>query len=149
MSGLEPIAALGLACNILQVIAIGRETVQVALQVYRAGELDPALAKNAGVLEKLSREILTSRSAASIRTAFKRLWKKPRLEKLDQKLRAAETFLQTGNVQLDDLVKKRVTGEIKSNAHDIKYHVTQIATQAEDSINGHIRQARKEETQRY
>ncbi|KAL8322395.1 hypothetical protein RB597_008228 [Gaeumannomyces tritici] len=60
MSGLEPIAALGLACNILQVIGVGLETVRVAKQVYRDGKLDPVLADKARVLDLLSSEIRTA-----------------------------------------------------------------------------------------
>lgn len=67
MSGLEPIAALSLACNILQVIGIGLETVRVPKQVYRDGALDPALADKAAVLDDLGGQIraTTSRKRAS------------------------------------------------------------------------------------
>ncbi|KAK8074528.1 hypothetical protein PG997_009191, partial [Apiospora hydei] len=57
MSGLEPIAALSLACNILQIVGIGRETVRVARQVYQDGKLDPALTEDAGILNDLAGQI--------------------------------------------------------------------------------------------
>ncbi|KAI6336429.1 hypothetical protein MCOR23_008686 [Pyricularia oryzae] len=67
MSGLEPIAALGLACNILQVVGIGRETVRLARKVYQDGELDPALGENAELLRKISDAIRTTATAAAAR----------------------------------------------------------------------------------
>ncbi|KAK8000696.1 NACHT domain-containing protein [Apiospora arundinis] len=65
MSGLEPIAALSLACNILQVVGVGREAVRLVRQVYRDGTIDPALKENAGTLEELSARILPSTTATS------------------------------------------------------------------------------------
>ncbi|KAK8116354.1 hypothetical protein PG984_012856 [Apiospora sp. TS-2023a] len=59
MPGLESMAALSLACNILQVIGIGREMVRIAKQVYQDGALDPTLKENAGVLDNLSDRILS------------------------------------------------------------------------------------------
>lgn len=43
MSGLEGLAALGLACNIFQVISFGRETLGLVKSVYRDGTLDNSL----------------------------------------------------------------------------------------------------------
>ncbi|KAK8123099.1 hypothetical protein PG984_011769 [Apiospora sp. TS-2023a] len=65
MSGLEPIAALGLACNILQVVGIGRDTVRIAKQVYQDGTLDPALTASAGVLDDLAGQIRATTAAAA------------------------------------------------------------------------------------
>ncbi|KAL8393888.1 hypothetical protein RB599_006102 [Gaeumannomyces hyphopodioides] len=59
MSGLEPIAALGLACNILQVIETGIKTVQLARRLYKDGELDPTLGDNGELLVTLSDQILS------------------------------------------------------------------------------------------
>ncbi|KLU88217.1 hypothetical protein MAPG_07204 [Magnaporthiopsis poae ATCC 64411] len=66
MSGLEPIAALGLACNILQVVQMGIETVSAARRVYKDGELDPALKHNGTVLQGLSDQILSTTTAANV-----------------------------------------------------------------------------------
>ena len=63
MSGLEPIAALGLACNILQVIGVGRETVRIAKQVYQDGALDAALTEHANALDALSNQIHSTTTA--------------------------------------------------------------------------------------
>lgn len=57
MSGLEPVAALGLVCNILQLVDLGRKTVDCIKTVYQEGELDKSLEQNAVVLEKLTKEV--------------------------------------------------------------------------------------------
>lgn len=140
MSGLEPIAALGLACNILQVVGVGRDTVRLAKQVYQDGKLDPSLTASAGVLDNLAGQIRATTAVSSaakpkaqdkqlldlaekcqraardlreevnflngqqtratlvatVKIAAKTTLKKRRLEKLDQKLKEAESLLQTG-----------------------------------------------------
>jgi hypothetical protein len=142
MSGLEPIAALSVACNILQIVGVGRETVRIARQVYQDGALDPELTANATVLKNLSqlvRSIIPATSTltgqpkaqdkqlldladkcrdvardlqeevkflngpstkaklvATLKIAGKTMWRKRRLDKLDQKLKHAESLLQTG-----------------------------------------------------
>ncbi|KAK6821273.1 hypothetical protein PG987_015673 [Apiospora arundinis] len=141
MSGLEPIAALSLACNILQVVGIGREAVRLVRQVYQNGTIDPALKENASTLEELSARILPSTTAtsssanstpqdkqlvgladkcqgaardlqeevnflngpptnaklvATLKIAAKTTWRKRRLDRLDQRLKEAESTLQTG-----------------------------------------------------
>lgn len=68
MSGLEPIAALGLACNILQVIEVGLNTIRVAKQVYKDGSLDPALTENASALENISSRIRGTTATISVTT---------------------------------------------------------------------------------
>ncbi|KAL8421584.1 hypothetical protein RB596_002382, partial [Gaeumannomyces avenae] len=68
----EPIAALGLACNILQVVEVGLNTIRVAKQVYKDGSLDPALTGNASALESISGRIhgtKTSRTTIPVTTA--------------------------------------------------------------------------------
>ncbi|EAQ90378.1 hypothetical protein CHGG_02313 [Chaetomium globosum CBS 148.51] len=57
MSGLEPLAALSLACNVFHVIGVARHTIRTARQVYQYGELDPALIDHATRLEDLSKRI--------------------------------------------------------------------------------------------
>ncbi|KAK1622112.1 hypothetical protein BDP81DRAFT_442235 [Colletotrichum phormii] len=51
MSGLE---ALGLACNIFQVISFGRETSSLVKRVYRDSSVDDALEANAKDLAQLA-----------------------------------------------------------------------------------------------
>lgn len=43
MSGLEPLAALGLACNIFQLIELAEKSASMCKQVYETGQPDPAL----------------------------------------------------------------------------------------------------------
>ncbi|KAK4113218.1 hypothetical protein N656DRAFT_768156 [Canariomyces notabilis] len=60
MSGLEPIAALSLACNMLQVIDVAYKTIHTVRQVYQNGELDSGLTHHATHLEDLSKRIRTA-----------------------------------------------------------------------------------------
>ncbi|KAF5536299.1 NACHT domain-containing protein [Fusarium mexicanum] len=43
MSGLEPLAALGLVCNVLQLVEVGLKTATLCKNVYRTGDPDPDL----------------------------------------------------------------------------------------------------------
>ncbi|RSL70866.1 hypothetical protein CEP53_001751 [Fusarium sp. AF-6] len=43
MSGMEPLAALGLACNIMQLLSFGGEAISLCRKVYKTGEIDPSL----------------------------------------------------------------------------------------------------------
>lgn len=59
MSGLEPFAALSLACNVLQLVEVGHRTINLIKIVYRGGSLDDTLDRNAAVLESISHEVKT------------------------------------------------------------------------------------------
>ncbi|PNP74985.1 hypothetical protein FNYG_11632 [Fusarium nygamai] len=43
MSGLEPLVALGLVCNIVQLVEVGLKTAKLCKNAYRTGEPDPEL----------------------------------------------------------------------------------------------------------
>ncbi|KAF5011642.1 hypothetical protein FDECE_2265 [Fusarium decemcellulare] len=43
MSGLEPLAALGLACNIMQMITFTGESISICRRIYNDGQPDPSL----------------------------------------------------------------------------------------------------------
>ncbi|KAG5758521.1 hypothetical protein H9Q72_013341 [Fusarium xylarioides] len=47
MSGLEPLAALGLVCNIVQLVEVGLKTATLFKNAYRTGEPDPELSIHA------------------------------------------------------------------------------------------------------
>lgn len=57
MSGLEPLVALGLTCNILQIVDVGRQTVGLIRKVYQGGIPDDTLNENAASLGSLSDEV--------------------------------------------------------------------------------------------
>lgn len=59
MSGLEPLAALGLACNIFQLIEVGRDTIKLAKAIYQSStpSIDKALQENAVILSNISCEV--------------------------------------------------------------------------------------------
>lgn len=57
MSGLDSVAALGLACNILQLVEVGRQTYDCIKTVYQGGKPDKDLGKNAATLKSVTDEI--------------------------------------------------------------------------------------------
>ncbi|KAL1867911.1 hypothetical protein Daus18300_006186 [Diaporthe australafricana] len=63
MSGLEPIAALSLACNILQLVELGRQTIGCIKTVYQGGKLDETLDQNSVILERLTNDVKKHRKS--------------------------------------------------------------------------------------
>lgn len=57
MSGLEPIAALGLVCNILQLAELGKKTIDRIKTIYQGGNPDGEIEQGAAVLEELANQI--------------------------------------------------------------------------------------------
>lgn len=57
MSGLEPIAALGLACNILQLVELGKKTIDRIKTIYQGGKPDEELEQGAAALEELVSQV--------------------------------------------------------------------------------------------
>ncbi|KAG8162254.1 hypothetical protein KVR01_008019 [Diaporthe batatas] len=59
MSGLEPLVALGLACNILQLIEVGCNTIKLTKAIYQSSSpaIDKTLQDNAAVLSTISGEV--------------------------------------------------------------------------------------------
>lgn len=53
MSGMEPLAALGLACNIMQLLSFGGEAISLCRKVYKTGEIDPSLKDYSGQTAKI------------------------------------------------------------------------------------------------
>lgn len=68
MSGLEPLVALGLACNILQLIEVGCNTIKLAKNVYHSSSpvVDQTLQDNAAVLITISSEVKAAKQPASL-----------------------------------------------------------------------------------
>ncbi|PVH93021.1 hypothetical protein DM02DRAFT_697748 [Periconia macrospinosa] len=91
MSGLEPVAALSFACNILQIIGVGIETVRVARQVYQDGALDSVLTDNATLLRNLSDRV---RSVNVVNPGTKLKAQDKQLLELAEKCRDASRDLQ-------------------------------------------------------
>lgn len=60
MSGMEPLVALGLACNVLQLVEVGQQTIDLIKVVYRGGSPDQTLDQNAAILWSISHEVKTS-----------------------------------------------------------------------------------------
>lgn len=57
MSGLEALAALGLACNIFQVISFGHESISLLKKVYQDGTLDTPDSFHAEKLGEIAKDI--------------------------------------------------------------------------------------------
>lgn len=70
MSGLEPLAALGLVCNILQLVEAGGKIFGMAKTAYKEGRIDQKTAKEyATVLCQLSGEIRSKSDGAPTKLA--------------------------------------------------------------------------------
>lgn len=57
MSGLEPLAVLGLACNVLQLVEVGKHTIDLIKTVYQSGSPDHVLEENTVILQSLLEEV--------------------------------------------------------------------------------------------
>ncbi|RBA19195.1 hypothetical protein FPRO05_10124 [Fusarium proliferatum] len=60
MSGLEPLAALGLVCNVLQLVEVGLKTATLCKNAYRTGEPDPELSVHAQTLAETASNLTQS-----------------------------------------------------------------------------------------
>lgn len=69
MSGLEPLVALGLACNVLQITGTAGKTITLIRQCYKDGALDPALNDHATELAKLADRVKGACSPSTATTA--------------------------------------------------------------------------------
>lgn len=57
MSGLEPLAALSLVCNILQLIEVGSQTYKLVKFVYEGGSIGNDLIQKAAILGNIAKDI--------------------------------------------------------------------------------------------
>jgi hypothetical protein len=58
MSGLEGLAALGLACSIFQTVSFGRETLVLVKDVYRNGTIDDSLMDKSTAIKDVASDII-------------------------------------------------------------------------------------------
>jgi hypothetical protein len=66
MSGLEPLVALGLACNVFQIVSFAREVCQVSKTVLETGDVPPpALASTLDDLVKVFRDVESTTAASN------------------------------------------------------------------------------------
>lgn len=54
---MEPLVALGLVCNILQLVECGRDTILLIKTVYQSGSVDETLTQHAVILDSISEQI--------------------------------------------------------------------------------------------
>ncbi|KAK1753298.1 hypothetical protein QBC47DRAFT_55117 [Echria macrotheca] len=100
MSGLEPLAALGLACNVIQLIESAGKTVSICKSIFQTGSLDPSL----------------GRSTAHLTTAF---------DQLNQSLTAAP-----GPKNPDEAALLEVARDCSAAALNLKTEVAKISDEA-------------------
>lgn len=65
MAGPEPLVALSLACNVFQIVGIGREIIALSRQVFRKGSIDSnvILTDKAALLDNIATDVHVSCSA--------------------------------------------------------------------------------------
>lgn len=95
MSGLEPLVALSLACNILQIVNVGRQTVGLIKTIYQGGTLNDRLDENAASLGSLSDEVKKCQHSGNP-------WKCPMHE---QKLVEAAERCSTAAIELREEIR--------------------------------------------
>ena len=64
MSGLEPLLALGLACNVMQVIDFASKTTSTCKSIFQSGSPDPALTSTVAQLTSVFQGLENSLSSA-------------------------------------------------------------------------------------
>ncbi|KAL8337076.1 hypothetical protein RB601_008536 [Gaeumannomyces tritici] len=71
MAGLEPLAALSLACNVFQIVGIGREIIATSRQVFHTGAIDSnaILTDKAALLDKIATDVHAACVAATANNA--------------------------------------------------------------------------------
>ncbi|KAK1762338.1 hypothetical protein QBC33DRAFT_286923 [Phialemonium atrogriseum] len=104
MSGLEALATLGLACNIMQVISFARETAEICSTVFQTGSVDPSLTTTVAHLTKAFGELDSSLAAAPA----------PLTSDDDELCAIAKACLVTAK-KLDDEVRKVSSANSKGN----------------------------------
>src|SRR6187402_3843869 len=67
MSGLEPLVAFALACNVIQIVSFTREAFQVAKTVLETGDVPPpALASTLEGLDKIFHQVENTTAAPNV-----------------------------------------------------------------------------------
>jgi hypothetical protein len=57
MSGLEPLAVVGLTCNIIELIQVGRDVAAICISISKTGSSDPELETKTTFLEKAFKSV--------------------------------------------------------------------------------------------
>lgn len=106
---MEALVALGLACNVIQIISFGRETISICRAFYSDASPDAGVVQNASRLAELSRRLRDLYDTAQTR--------KP-LTKAQQELKDIATTLLDVSEQLGKMINK-VTPKRKSKSSAI------------------------------
>lgn len=113
MSGLEPLAALGLVCNVLQFVDVGRQTISFIKHVYSNGSIDDKLQENVALLVDISAQIEANKTPAN-KTSAKSLRHEQQLLKTAERFNAAARDLREEvNYLLNNAKQGSLTSALK------------------------------------
>jgi hypothetical protein len=111
---MDPLTALGLTCNVIQVISFGREVLSLCMRVYRDGSLEPDLASNSAYLQSLSTKLVESFRAAQTPN---------QLSKEQYDLQDITSKLMRTTTQLNELVEDIRVDGASSRRAAVRYMV--------------------------
>lgn len=112
MSGLEALAALGLACNIFQVISFGHETLVLLKRIYRERVLDSSQNFYAAELQQAAKDIHAQGIPSQPTPQDRRL-----LETAKKCSEVCQWLLEEIDFQLNQAKKKRQLGCDDQNSY--------------------------------
>ncbi|KAG6358726.1 hypothetical protein INS49_012245 [Diaporthe citri] len=142
MSGLEGIAALGLACSIFQVISFGRETLGQVKGVYRDGTLDKSLMHKINAIQDVVSNIIDVNipQPASINIESLGHELLQFIIRYEQGYRAASDLVSKEALQVREVIVRQSakTEEV------LRAHFTQTSAEFEQKFERHIEQASRE-----
>lgn len=110
MSGLEPLAALGLACNIFQLVEVGCTTIKLAKSIYQSSSpaVDQTLQDNAVVLNTISGEVKATQRPANLSKLDKQL-----ISTADKCFSAARDLQEEVRFLLSNAKQKQLAATLK------------------------------------
>lgn len=137
MSGVEALAALGLVCNIMQVISFARETAEICSTVFQTGSVDPSLTTTVAHLTKAFGELDISLASAPapLTSDDDELWAIAKAclataKKLDDEVRKVSSANSKGNHARAVLVglKTKLQGKIEKMEKSLAAHQGTLQT---------------------
>ncbi|KAI8716361.1 NACHT domain-containing protein [Fusarium sp. LHS14.1] len=156
MSGMEPLAVLGLVCNIMQLLSFGGEAVSLCRKIYKTGEIDPSLkdysSQTAKICESLNDnpisaaadklnhelQLLTPTSGASRWTRgftapIKAILHQHRLTKLEKELNNLTSSMDTQLLSLGLLAT--TLQKVSSGQQDLSQQMVKALEDAQNRLN--------------
>ncbi|KAF5627406.1 NACHT domain protein [Fusarium sp. NRRL 52700] len=149
-SGLEPLAALGLVCNIVQLVEVGLKTATLCKNAYRTGEPDPELSVYAQNLAVTASSLSQSLETDLLVGIFKSLdVSRIQANDLQEKFRYLLQATSTSERNLRDLVQAQLalvnaqlSDRIDKAESSTKAHITSELDSHESRIISHANKGR-------